>query len=87
MKLVRNIKAIRIDWLKVAEALNASNPYGPMIGPDGTIYSFDGQVLVTGSDTAAQTAAELPSPTARPLRDTTSAARSAHAARRPAITA
>jgi hypothetical protein len=48
MKIVRNIKGIRIDWLKVAEAFGAANPYGPIIGPDGTIYSPDGRMLSTG---------------------------------------
>ena len=49
MKIVANIKGIRIDWLKVADALSAANPWGPMIGPDGTIYSPDGRVLATSS--------------------------------------
>ena len=53
MKITRNIKSIRIDWLKVAAAVSASNPYGPMIGPDGTVYACDGSVLVPGSETAA----------------------------------
>jgi hypothetical protein len=47
MQIVRNIKQIRIDWLKVAEAFSAANPWGPMIAPDGTIYSPDGRVLAT----------------------------------------
>jgi hypothetical protein len=59
MKIVRNIKRIRIDWLKVAAALSAGNPYGPMIGPDGTVYSFDGSVLAPGSETAAATTSKL----------------------------
>jgi hypothetical protein len=48
VKIVHNIKGIRIDWLKVAEAFGAANPYGPIIGPDGTIYSPDGRMLSTG---------------------------------------
>jgi hypothetical protein len=62
MRIVRNIKGIRIDWLKVAEALGASNPWGPMIAPDGTIYSPDGRVLATASD------ASNPAPAAGPER-------------------
>jgi hypothetical protein len=66
MKIVRNIKRIRIDWLKVAAALSASNPYGPMIGPDGTVYSFDGSVLAPGAETAAATTSKLPRAAAAP---------------------
>jgi hypothetical protein len=68
MKIARNIKGIRIDWLRVAAALGASTPYGPIIGPDGTIYWCDGQVLVTGSEAAAAAAPELRGPAARPVR-------------------
>ena len=49
VQIVRNIKEIRIDWLKVAEAFGAANPWGPVIAPDGTIYSPDGRVLATPS--------------------------------------
>ena len=67
MKIARNIKGIQIDWVRVAAALGASTPYGPIIGPDGTIYSCDGQVLVTGSEAAA--APELRASAARPVRE------------------
>jgi hypothetical protein len=68
MKIVRNIKEIRIDWLKIAAALSASSPYGPVIGPDGTVYSCDGQVLAPGSDTAASTPTEPPATATAPVR-------------------
>ena len=67
MKIVRNIRETRIDWLKIAAALSASSPYGPVIGPDGSVYSCDGQLLVPGSDTAAATP-EPPAAAAAPVR-------------------
>jgi hypothetical protein len=76
MKIVRNIKAIRIDWLKVAEAFGAANPYGPIIGPDGTIYSPDGRILST--DVASAPIRPEPDVAAAPARHT---ARPAHAVR------
>jgi len=60
MKIVANIKRIRIDWLKVADALSAANPGGPMIGPDGTIYSPDGRALGTASIASQAEAAAGP---------------------------
>jgi hypothetical protein len=55
MKIVRTIKGVRIDWLKVAEAFGAANPYGPIIGPDGAIYTPDGRMLSTDVGTAPVT--------------------------------
>lgn len=70
MQITRNIKGIRIDWLRVAAALGASTPYGPIIGPDGTIYSCDGQVLVTGSEAAAAATADPRDRATPPVRET-----------------
>ena len=67
MKIVRNIKEIRIDWLKIAAALSASSPYGPVIGPDGAVYSCDGQMLAPGSDSAAATTPEPPATATVPV--------------------
>jgi hypothetical protein len=67
MKIVRSIKEIRIDWLKLAAAFSASSPYGPVIGPDGAVYSCDGQMLVPGSDSAAATP-EPPATATAPVR-------------------
>ena len=70
MQIRRNITGIRIDWLRVAAALGASTPYGPIIGPDGTIYSCDGQVLVTGSEAAAAAAPDSREPATGRVRET-----------------
>ena len=68
MKIMRSIKEVRIDWLKVAAAMSASNPYGPLIGPDGTVYSFGGEVLVPGAETEPATSSDAPAPATQPVR-------------------
>jgi len=60
MKIVRNIKGIRIDWLKVAEACCMVTPMGPVIGPDGTIYALNGRPLKTGPRNGSPTLTEDP---------------------------
>ncbi|MFZ0385328.1 MAG: hypothetical protein WAL22_06685 [Solirubrobacteraceae bacterium] len=60
MHIMRNIKEIRIDWLKVVEAFSAASPWGPMIAPDGTIYSPDGRVLATPAAASTPMAAARP---------------------------
>ena len=42
----------RINWTTVAESFAASNPYGPVFMPDGSIYSDDGEMLVAPRATA-----------------------------------
>jgi hypothetical protein len=42
----------RINWNTVAESLAASNPYGPVFMPDGSIYSQSGERLVAPRGTA-----------------------------------
>jgi hypothetical protein len=42
----------RINWTTVAESLAASNPYGPVFMPDGSIYSQCGERLVAPRGTA-----------------------------------
>ena len=46
------MRKIHIDWLKFAESICSMNPYGPVIMPDGSIYSPDGRRLArTTEDT------------------------------------
>ena len=39
-----------INWIRVAAALSATSPFGPLFAPDGAIYGPDGSTLVPPAD-------------------------------------
>ena len=57
-----------INWMKLAEAMSATNPYGPVIMSDGAIYSPDGRQLAPATTTLDLTAPAQPRDARRPRR-------------------